>query len=261
MGTPIRAARGRPRTGAGDPPGAECAAFELELDESGQARRTAWREHEPRIRAGEILLVEEVAHLELKLQPIRHAVASSEVHDRITGSLDLRGSGPFVPGMKPGVELGESSSDALSRVEDYGRRGDVVDRYAVVQSDASFELSGEADGESGAERSFALELDAAQPSPAAVPEEEEVGIRLVALDQVGDPVLVTVEREVVADPAVAQRQVVLDVGFRFEVGIPGNETPSGGARKYRSERTGSRKPRDTWPLAENPPSDPAVRAT
>ena len=68
-----------------------------------------------------------------------------------------------------------------------------------------------------------LDLEAVDAALAAVPEEEEIGLRRVALDEVVDPVVVVEDAELRARHRVARREVELQAGLGLEVGVAGDE--------------------------------------
>ena len=61
----------------------------------------------------------------------------------------------------------------------------------------------------------------------AVAEEEEIGLRLVALDQVVDVVLVGIHRQLCRRHRVAHGQIELQAGLGGQIRIAGDEATSG----------------------------------
>ena len=135
---------------------------------------------------------------------------------------------PLVLTVPGDARLGIAAATEFLTTDDEKRpRRDVVEKRIVIQRVAARDLSTHFDRISLAEMGAGLYLKPAQARPPAIPEEEEIGDRLVPLDEVGDPIVIEVDAKLGAAVRVARRKVELQTGFGLEAGIPGDEAASG----------------------------------
>ena len=93
----------------------------------------------------------------------------------------------------------------------------------VIERDAAADVDSPFDGEACSRLGACLDFEPTQPRAAAVPEEEEIRIRLVALDEIVDAVVVEVGCQLRPPEGIPGGDVELQARFRIEIGIPGDE--------------------------------------
>lgn len=97
-----------------------------------------------------------------------------------------------------------ADAEFLPRDDEHGVGGHVIEVRSVVECDAAPDV----------EAAFQRETGAAQPGAATIADEEDVGGGRVAFDEIIDPVMVGVGRELCARERVARRLVELKAGSR-----------------------------------------------
>jgi hypothetical protein len=102
---------------------------------------------------------------------------------------DLARPGTVVGGVPGGAaEHRDPLRDGPPQRESRRVRRDVVERGVVVQREPAADLRDRLDPDAVPEVGLRLELDAADPRPAAIAKEEGVGVQFEALDEAADAV-------------------------------------------------------------------------
>ena len=155
--------------------------------------------------------------------------SAARVEKRVAGAGLLGGAGIVEAVVGGHPHPSRSAAEVAAQTQREGRGRDVVEAGAVVEDLAREQMGRRLQRRAPRQSSLGLRLDAPDARLPAVPEEEEVGLRLVALDEVLDLVVVGVGAARKPSRRVTQGQVELQARLRIEVGVAGDEAAAGGS--------------------------------
>ncbi len=180
-------------------------------------------EHRPRIGARRVGPVEQVADVEIEVDPLRQRRPGQRVHDGVARHAHFCRARPVVGVVERASKLHESPGRHRSSQaqRECGRRH-VVQRGVIVEGDAARQCGGRLEREVPPQLRLDLQFQSADPSLAAVAEEEEVRGGLVALNQVLDVVLKPEQAEPYPRGGVPHPQVELHAALGLQLGVAGD---------------------------------------
>ncbi len=190
------------------------------------------REDRARVRVDQVRVIEQIAHVQPKLDAIGQTVPAGDVDDAVAGDLDLGRTGTIVADRRPRRDVPKPRSPKVFVNCDRDVSGrDVVERASSSTPSRAGELCGDLQHPLRANVGLDFDFDPADERLVAIAEEEIVRRRLVPLDERVDPVADRRRTPRRIRGAVNRTaHVELQARLRFEVRVAGDEPAARRAR-------------------------------